>query len=263
MLSHARPWLVRTGRPLPGCWRRCRRFLTRGTRAGCGTAWPGCWLRPGRGAVRPGRGAVRPGRGAVRPGRGAVRPGRGAVRPGRGAVRPGRGAGYGLPGNVPDLATFWRVLTAVDPAALDRVLGAWVASRLASRRRAGTRLVLAVSCRMLARVSPVCVTEASRRRDIGAPQCSTGSSCPPLVKGRRHQPGHASGKLLMLGAGGLRGLSPARSGHQTPEQQRQSPGVLGRCRRSDGQEAGVVAITESNRLRRPLRRQRAPTRPTT
>jgi predicted transposase YbfD/YdcC len=57
---------------------------------------------------------------------------------------PGLRARLGLPGSVPDLATFWRVLTAVDAAALDRVLGAWVASRLASRRRAGARLVLAV-----------------------------------------------------------------------------------------------------------------------
>jgi predicted transposase YbfD/YdcC len=57
---------------------------------------------------------------------------------------PGLRARLGLPGSVPDLATFRRVLTSVDPAALDQVLGAWVASRLASRRRAGTRLVLAV-----------------------------------------------------------------------------------------------------------------------
>jgi DDE_Tnp_1-associated len=38
---------------------------------------------------------------------------------------PGLRAGLGLPGAVPDLATIWRVLTAVDPAALDRAIGAW------------------------------------------------------------------------------------------------------------------------------------------
>jgi DDE_Tnp_1-associated len=31
----------------------------------------------------------------------------------------------GLPGTVPDLATIWRVLTAVDPAALDAAAGVW------------------------------------------------------------------------------------------------------------------------------------------
>jgi hypothetical protein len=53
-------------------------------------------------------------------------------------------AGPGLPGAVPDLVTIWRVLTSVDPAALDRAIGSWVASRLAPRRRAAGRVVLAV-----------------------------------------------------------------------------------------------------------------------
>jgi DDE_Tnp_1-associated len=43
-------------------------------------------------------------------------------------------ARLGLPGAVPDLVTIWRVLTSVDPAALDRAIGSWVASRLAPRR---------------------------------------------------------------------------------------------------------------------------------
>jgi predicted transposase YbfD/YdcC len=45
---------------------------------------------------------------------------------------------------VPDLVTIWRVLTAVDPAALDRAAGAWVSARLAGRRPPGKRVVLAV-----------------------------------------------------------------------------------------------------------------------
>jgi predicted transposase YbfD/YdcC len=52
-------------------------------------------------------------------------------------------AGLGLPGAVPDLVTIWRVLTAVDPAALDRALGGWVSARLAARRPGG-QVVLAV-----------------------------------------------------------------------------------------------------------------------
>jgi predicted transposase YbfD/YdcC len=52
-------------------------------------------------------------------------------------------ARLGLPGTVPDLVTIWRVLTAVDPAALDRALGAWVSAQLAARRPGG-RVVLAV-----------------------------------------------------------------------------------------------------------------------
>jgi predicted transposase YbfD/YdcC len=50
-------------------------------------------------------------------------------------------ARLGLPGAVPDLATFWRVLTAVDPAALDRAMGAWVSAQLAARRSQGRRVV--------------------------------------------------------------------------------------------------------------------------
>jgi len=45
---------------------------------------------------------------------------------------------------VPDLVTIWRVLTAVDPAALDRAAGAWVSAQLAGRRPPGERVVLAV-----------------------------------------------------------------------------------------------------------------------
>ena len=53
-------------------------------------------------------------------------------------------ARLGLPGAVPDLATIWRVLTTVDPAALDAAVGAWVASQLAGLRRPGARVVVAV-----------------------------------------------------------------------------------------------------------------------
>jgi predicted transposase YbfD/YdcC len=53
-------------------------------------------------------------------------------------------ARLGLPGPVPDLVTIWRVLTSVDPAALDAAVGAWVAAQLAARRRPGRRVVLAV-----------------------------------------------------------------------------------------------------------------------
>jgi predicted transposase YbfD/YdcC len=53
-------------------------------------------------------------------------------------------ARLGLPGTVPDLVTIWRVLTAVDPAALDRAAGAWVSAQLAGRRPPGKRVVLAV-----------------------------------------------------------------------------------------------------------------------
>jgi hypothetical protein len=58
-------------------------------------------------------------------------------------------AGLGLRGAVPDLVTIWRVLTAVDPAALDRVLGSWVTARLAARRVPGRRAVLAVDGKTL------------------------------------------------------------------------------------------------------------------
>jgi len=53
-------------------------------------------------------------------------------------------ARLGLPGPVPDLVTIWRVLTSVDPAALDAAAGSWVAAQLAARRRPGRRAVLAV-----------------------------------------------------------------------------------------------------------------------
>jgi predicted transposase YbfD/YdcC len=58
-------------------------------------------------------------------------------------------AGLGLPGAVPDLVTIWRVLTAVDPAALDRVPGSWVTARVAARRAPGRRPVLAVDGKTL------------------------------------------------------------------------------------------------------------------
>jgi predicted transposase YbfD/YdcC len=41
-------------------------------------------------------------------------------------------ARLGLAGPVPDPVTIWRVLTTVDPAALDRAIGAWVSARLAA-----------------------------------------------------------------------------------------------------------------------------------
>jgi len=53
-------------------------------------------------------------------------------------------ARLGLPGAVPDLVTIWRVLTSVDPAALDRAIGAWVSAQLAARGPAGGRMVVAV-----------------------------------------------------------------------------------------------------------------------
>lgn len=53
-------------------------------------------------------------------------------------------ARLGLRGAVPDLATIWRVLTTVDPAALDRAIGAWASAQLAARRQPGRRVVLAV-----------------------------------------------------------------------------------------------------------------------
>src|SRR6266568_2738024 len=53
-------------------------------------------------------------------------------------------ARLGLPGAVPDLVTIWRVLTSVDPAALDAAIGTWVRAQLAARRPAGRRAVIAV-----------------------------------------------------------------------------------------------------------------------
>src|SRR5258708_23386360 len=49
----------------------------------------------------------------------------------------GRRRRAGLTRDVPDLVTIWRVLTAVDAAALDPALGCWVTARLAARP--GTR----------------------------------------------------------------------------------------------------------------------------
>jgi predicted transposase YbfD/YdcC len=50
-------------------------------------------------------------------------------------------ARLGLPGAVPDLVTIWRVLTAVDPAALDRAIGEWVSAQLKARQPPGRRVV--------------------------------------------------------------------------------------------------------------------------
>jgi predicted transposase YbfD/YdcC len=50
----------------------------------------------------------------------------------------------GLPGPVPDLVTIWRVLTAVDPAALDKAIGAWVTAQLTAGQDRQARAVLAV-----------------------------------------------------------------------------------------------------------------------
>jgi hypothetical protein len=55
----------------------------------------------------------------------------------------------GLHGQVPDLVTIWRVLTAVDPAALDRAIGAWAAARLPPGRQPQARTVLAVDGKTL------------------------------------------------------------------------------------------------------------------
>lgn len=67
-------------------------------------------------------------------------------------------AELGLPGAVPDLVTIWRVLTAVDPVALDRAAGSWVTAQLAARRAPGKRVVLAVDGKTLrgARTSQDC-----------------------------------------------------------------------------------------------------------
>ncbi len=58
-------------------------------------------------------------------------------------------AALGLPGPAPGLVTIWRVLTAVDPAALDQAVGCWLTARLASRREPGKRAVLAVDGKTL------------------------------------------------------------------------------------------------------------------
>jgi predicted transposase YbfD/YdcC len=57
-------------------------------------------------------------------------------------------AGLGLPA-VPDLATFWRILTAVDPLELDQALGSWLAAQVARRRAPRTRAVYAVDGKTL------------------------------------------------------------------------------------------------------------------
>ena len=51
-------------------------------------------------------------------------------------------ARLGLPGAVPDLATIWRVLTKVDPAAHGRGLGGL---ELAGQWRPGARVVVSVN----------------------------------------------------------------------------------------------------------------------
>ena len=64
-------------------------------------------------------------------------------------------AGLGLRrGQVPDPATIWRVLTAVDPAGLDAVICGWVRSRLAAARKARHRVVLAVDGKTLRGARP-------------------------------------------------------------------------------------------------------------
>jgi predicted transposase YbfD/YdcC len=57
-------------------------------------------------------------------------------------------------GAVPDPATIWRVLTAIDPAGLDAVIGGWVRSRLAAARKARHRVVLAVDGKTLRGARP-------------------------------------------------------------------------------------------------------------
>lgn len=61
-----------------------------------------------------------------------------------GDAPPGLRAMLGLAGPVPDLVTIWRVLTAVDPAALDQAIGGWVTARLAAGQPGPARAVLAV-----------------------------------------------------------------------------------------------------------------------
>jgi hypothetical protein len=61
-----------------------------------------------------------------------------------GDARPALRARLGLPGAVPDLATIWRVLTTVDPVALDAAIGTWASAQLAVRCPPAGRVVLAV-----------------------------------------------------------------------------------------------------------------------
>ena len=64
-------------------------------------------------------------------------------------------AGLGLRrGAVPDLATIWRILTTIDPAALDAAIGTWVRSRLAAARNSKRRVVLAVDGKTLRGARP-------------------------------------------------------------------------------------------------------------
>ena len=58
-------------------------------------------------------------------------------------------AALGLPGQGPDLVTIWRVLTATDPAALDRAIGSWVTAQLAEACPGPVRAVLAVDGKTL------------------------------------------------------------------------------------------------------------------
>ena len=58
-------------------------------------------------------------------------------------------AALGLAGPAPDLVTIWRVLTAVDPAALDRAIGSWVTAQLAGPGPDPVRAVLAVDGKTL------------------------------------------------------------------------------------------------------------------
>ena len=58
-------------------------------------------------------------------------------------------AALGLPGPAPDLVTIWRVLTAVDPAALDAAIGSWVTAQLARARPGPARAALAVDGKTL------------------------------------------------------------------------------------------------------------------
>jgi DDE_Tnp_1-associated len=63
----------------------------------------------------------------------------------------GQRAALGFGSRAPDGVTIWRVLTAVDPAALDKALGDWIGAQLAERRRGWTRhrRVLAVDGKTL------------------------------------------------------------------------------------------------------------------
>ncbi len=89
-------------------------------------------------------------------------------------------AGLGLRGAVPDPVTIWRVLTAVDPAVLDRVLGSWVRARLAARRVPGRRAVLAVDGKTLR-----CARTSAGCRAPPAGWTAAVAACPPCGPGWR------------------------------------------------------------------------------